>query len=85
MFGRISKLVLKGLRLERAPKTLESWFFFFQFITGPANDIIRLQDEKKCLNEIKKKIKQDAILMATYKGDLWTRIKLLSMGEGLSF
>lgn len=28
---------------------------FFQFITEPANDIIRLQDEKKCLNEIKKK------------------------------
>lgn len=62
------------------------FFYYFQFITGPANDIIRLQDEKKCLNEIKKKkIKQDTILMTTYKGDLWTCIKLLSIGEGLSF
>lgn len=37
------------------PQNIRRVTFFFQFITGPANDIIRLQDEKKCLNEIKKK------------------------------
>lgn len=53
-FGERPQNIRKKRKIRKIRK-VTFFFYYFQFITGPANDIIRLQDEKKCLNEIKKK------------------------------